>query len=64
MHVAASGTLTLARVTLRGNGGGGEFLTDGGGLVNDAGTVTLTQSTVTGFRVDGQGGGLQITRAQ
>ena len=54
VHVAASGNLTLDRVTLR----GGVLDGQGGGLFNDAGTVTLTQSTVTENSAFEGGGGL------
>src|SRR5262249_46966905 len=56
MHVAASGNLTLEGVTLTGGGSlfGGP---SGGGLYNDGGQVTLTNSTFLGNRGD-PGGGL------
>jgi len=47
IHVAATGQLTLKRLTLR---GGGPFLfplLSGGGLFNRGGTVTITDSTLT-----------------
>jgi hypothetical protein len=55
VHVAASGDLTLNRVTLRGG-----FLVGrtGGGLFNQGGMVTLTQSTVTENGASEGGGGL------
>jgi hypothetical protein len=57
VHVAASGNLTLDRVTLRG-GAHGE---PGGGLFNNAGVVTLTRSTVTKNTASNGAGGLEST---
>ena len=54
VHVAASGNLMLDKVTLRGGLSG-----QGGGLFNDAGTVTLTQSTVAENNASEGGGALQ-----
>jgi hypothetical protein len=61
VYVAASGNLTLARITLRGGGCSPPFFDSchfsGGGIFNDAGTVTLTQSTVAENRIHGDAGG-------
>ena len=76
VHVAASGTLTLARVMLK--GGHAPFVDggcappvlcvfhsfDGGGLFNQAGTVTLRQSTVAENFAEGRGGGSSRRRAR
>lgn len=58
VHVAASGDLTLARVTLRGGRCVFSVPCFGGGLFNSAGTVTLMQSTVTENAAFDGGGGL------
>jgi hypothetical protein len=45
IHVAATGNLTLEGVTLS---GGGFELIQGGGLVNDGGTIQVVRSAITG----------------
>src|SRR5437016_2574758 len=54
LSVAAGGTLTLERLTLR----GGVALV-GGGILTD-GTVTIAHSTITGNRANFGGGGVMI----
>ncbi|NJN67693.1 MAG: hypothetical protein HC884_13775 [Chloroflexaceae bacterium] len=46
-------TLTLERVTIQGG-----YAFDGGGIFNDGGDVTLSNSTVSGNEADDDGGGL------
>src|SRR5713226_5562203 len=53
VHVAASGNLTLTKVTLT---GGAAF--SGGGLFNNGGTIRLVQTTVAGNTSQGEGTGL------
>ena len=50
------GTLTLDGTTLQNNTGG-----RGGGIRNDGGTVTLTDSTISGNTVTNEGGGVYST---
>jgi hypothetical protein len=66
VHVTASGNLTLDRVTLRGGQaeGVGAGSRRGGGLFNQGGTVTLTQSTVAGNGAAEGGGGSAIKEAR
>jgi hypothetical protein len=64
VHVAASGNLWLAGVTIR--GGGSQPIPRGqvdrgGGLYNNGGTVTVRQSTIVGNHVLDGGGGLFTT---
>jgi hypothetical protein len=54
LSVAAAGTLTLERLTLRGG-----LALVGGGILTD-GTVTIAQSTITGNRANFGGGGVMI----
>jgi hypothetical protein len=55
LSVAAAGTLTLQRLTLR---GGFPFAGSGGGIFND-GTLTITNSTISSNgTLDGSGGGI------
>jgi hypothetical protein len=53
MVVAASGTLTLNKVTIRGG-----FTDLGGGILNDGGVLTVTESTITNNQGLGGGSGL------
>jgi hypothetical protein len=55
VHVAATGTLTLEGLTLRGGGG---FRVPGGGLLNQGGTIALAHVLVTGNE-GVEGGGLR-----
>ena len=58
MHVAATGTLMLDGLTLRGgSASSGSGLEPGGGLFNKGGTVVLTRTNLIG-NVAGGGGGL------
>jgi hypothetical protein len=52
-HVAATGNLTLDRLTLRGGGGSPPNVAnfDGGNLLNQGGTLTVTNTTLTGGNV-------------
>jgi hypothetical protein len=52
MHVAATGNLTLEGVTLS----GGIGFTQGGGLVNDGGTIHVVRSAITGNSAPSGGG--------
>ena len=56
--VNSSGDLTLDRVTVA-NGYSSGPASDGGGLYNDSGTVTVINSTFSGNRADRFGGGLR-----
>ena len=54
LRVAAAGTLTLQRLTLRGGSG----VPGGGGGIRNGGTLTLLRTTVTDNTVTGNGGGI------
>jgi hypothetical protein len=66
LHVAATGRLTLKRLTLR---GGNASFEGGGALANVGGTVTVTHSTIADNRardaggIDNVGGALVITHS-
>ncbi|MGH8569642.1 MAG: hypothetical protein ACREXU_16955, partial [Gammaproteobacteria bacterium] len=51
LAVSATGDLTLQNLTLR----GGRSSSDGGGVLNRGGTLTISNSTVSGNRVYGDG---------
>jgi hypothetical protein len=51
-HVAATGHLTLDRLTMRRFGGFGSPAVGGGGLLNSGGVLTLTNSTFTASRAE------------
>jgi hypothetical protein len=58
VHVAATGTLTLEGLTLRGGGGSEVQAVDQGGGIFNRGTVTLTHSALTDTRARFNGAGL------
>jgi hypothetical protein len=55
LEVAAAGTLSLNRLTLRGGGG---FVLGNGGAIFNSGALTVTRSTIRGFNVGLSGGAI------